>query len=166
MHCMHLRKWCHTIIFFFFLLLLVWFIVFSCNCIHSRAPYVLDEGMCFLSSVFTSLSLLVSLILSLHEGWGALVCQSACGMHYFIWKKAVISPNTVKQGQSPGSTLPVLIGQCYWKHCWRRAHWHSMHSFIMCSQKDGGGDERQGEKIQLRLNLFMLCCRVCVWLLF
>jgi len=27
-------------------------------------------------------------------------------MHYFIWKKAVISPNTVKKGQSPGSTPP------------------------------------------------------------
>lgn len=51
-------------------------------------------------------SFLMSLILSLYEGRGGLVCQSGCGMHYFIWKNAVISPNTVKKGQSPGSTPP------------------------------------------------------------
>jgi len=56
--------------------------------------------MCFPSKV------IMSLIRSLYEGRGGLVCQSGCGMHYFIWKKAVISPNTVKKAQSPGSTPP------------------------------------------------------------
>lgn len=56
----------------------------------------------------------------------------------------------------PTSTLLVLIGQCYWKRCWRRAHWHSMHSFIMCSQKDEGEKEWDTRgKVQLRLTP---CC--------
>lgn len=59
----------------------------------------------------------------------------------------------------PTSTLPVLIGQCDWKRCWRRAHWHSMHSFIMCSQKDEGKKEWETRgKVQLGLTLAVLQC--------
>ncbi len=68
----------------------------------------------------------------------------------------------------PTSTLTVLIGQCYWKRCWRRAHWHSMHSFIMCSQKVEGKKcmRYTRGKLQLGLTLSVLPCVrefVCGW---
>lgn len=85
-----------------------------------------------------SLSLSLSLLLL---RVGGLVYWLGLYVHFLIWKKSYNFPKHSKEPRLPGlspplpppSCLSVLTGGCYCKGCWRRAHWHSQHSFVMCS---------------------------------
>lgn len=127
--------------------------------------------MFFLFSFYVSF--LMSLILSLYEVRGGFVCQSACGMHYLIWKKAVISPNTVKKAQSPGSTPPPP-SQISSASATGNAAGAALTGIpcilLSCAHKKSRGKKgmRHKGKITVRVNPFCvtMCQRVCMWLVF